>query len=158
MNNRQAGRPTDAYTNRTDSITSISHLAGRYLDIKILYAFLVLFSGLNEIQNWNKESLKRRLHKSLSCDWMRTAHQFPLRKFYVELEWQRKVREALWTERIRLDSLHDLINLMTSSDDQTTSDQQRITSVIVEGKGNLAMVKICFGTNYMIQPSRQCPS
>lgn len=66
---------------------------------------------------------------------MRTAHQFPLRKFYVELEWKRKVREALWTERVTLNSLNDLINLMKSSpSEEEATFEQTITSVIVEGR------------------------
>ena len=67
------------------------------------------------MQLWLRESLKRRLHKSLACDWMRpeTEKHFPLREFYVQLEWQKKVRHALSTEKVTLHSIHELIEQMT---------------------------------------------
>ncbi len=69
------------------------------------------------MQFWLRESLKRRLNKSLACDWMRpeTVKHFPLRQFYVQLEWQKKVHHALSTEKVTLHSVHELIKEMSLS-------------------------------------------
>ncbi len=101
----------------------------------------------------------RRLKKSLACDWMRpeTVKQFPLRQFYVQLQWQRKIQQALRTDTVTLDSIHKLIEQMTAcpkgtnigkspdtkrrkytdgNQQQGTSESPRsinVSSVIIEG-------------------------
>ncbi len=111
---------------------------------KILHFYFQI--GVIKIQQWLRESLERRLHKSLACDWMpiHNVHQFPLRQFYVQLEWERKVHLALRTERVTLTSIHDLIQQMTKAEGtekQTTtsrikeSDRMTSKSVLIEGKG-----------------------
>ncbi len=90
------------------------------------------------MQFWLRESLKRRLDKSLACDWMReeTEKSFPLREFYVQLEWQRKVRRVLRTEKVTLHSIHELIEQMTEQNQQATGKpkSKTISNVIIEGK------------------------
>ncbi len=88
------------------------------------------------MQLWLRESLKRRLRKSLACDWMRegTEKHFPLREFYVQLEWQKKVHNVLSTEKVTLHSIHQLIALMTEQNQQAADRPKDETSVIVEGK------------------------
>ncbi len=100
-------------------------------------------TGLNKIQDWTKESLKRRLKKSLSNDWMpqQSAHKFPLREYYVQLEWKQKIRRAMRSETITLTSLHDLIKQLgiATRNDKTQgskaySKNKNPPSVIIEGK------------------------
>ena len=102
----------------------------------------VIFSTrLQQIQDWIKLSLKRRLNKSLSHDWIpeRSAHKFPLRKYYVQLEWKQKTRTAMGSETRTLTSLHDLVRQMTSETCNTSQGaaakqhSDDAPSVIVEG-------------------------
>ena len=81
--------------------------------------FSDILTGVNQIQQWLRESLERRLVKSLACDWMSkdTAHEFKLRQFYVQLEWEKKIRHALRTERVTLTSIHELIKQVTATGD-----------------------------------------
>ena len=73
-------------------------------------------SGLQQIWEWTEQSLKRRLNKSLSHDWFpeKSAHKFPLRQYYVQLEWKKKIRTAVGSDRVTLTSLHDLVKQLTS--------------------------------------------
>ena len=94
-----------------------------------------------KIKEWTKQSLKRRLNKSLSHDWIaeRSAHKFPLRKYYVQLEWKQKVRTAMGSETRTLTSLHDLIkeigiDTCDKSREATANHPNDATIVIVEGK------------------------
>ena len=93
-------------------------------------------TGLEKIQLWLRRSLKRRLHKSLACDWMRPENEkhFPLREFYVQLEWQRKVHHVLSTKKVTLHSIHELIEQMTEQNQQAADKLKGETSVIIEGK------------------------
>ncbi len=92
------------------------------------YIFLLNRAGA-KIRQWTRESLMRRLRKSLACDWMRpeTVKHFPLRQFYVQLEWQQKIHHALRTEKVTLDSIHKVIEKMTikakGAERQKTTEQ-----------------------------------
>ena len=93
------------------------------------------------MQQWIQESLRRRLHKSLSCDWIHPerAHHFSLREFYVQLDWEKNIRHALKIEKVTLTSIHELIKQVLSS--------STISSVIIEGKSHLQQKRfkrICF--------------
>ena len=96
------------------------------------------FSGCMKIQRWLKDSLITRLQKSLSCDWIHEsrAHKFPLRTYYVQLEWQKKTRQALAIKRETLTSIHELISQISANNSIRTvrsSQHRRISSVLIEG-------------------------
>ena len=63
-----------------------------------------------------------------------TEKCFPLREFYVQLEWQKKVHHVLYTEKVTLHSIHELIEQMTEQNQQATDKLKGKTSVIIEGK------------------------
>ncbi len=100
------------------------------------------FQGLEKIRDWTKQSLKRRLHKSLSHDWIheKISHKFPLREYYVQLEWKKKIRTALGSNTVTLTSIHDFIKQLTMEDSVegapggTDSKRQMVNSVMIEGK------------------------
>ncbi len=94
-----------------------------------------MFSGLQNIRQWTQISLKTRLHKSLSHDWIheKSSHKFPLRKYYVQLEWEKKERTAMGSETVTLTSIHELIKQLQQSG--AGADQMSdSSSVIIEGK------------------------
>ena len=96
---------------------------------------MILFStGLKEIQDWTRDSLKRRLKNSLASDWVpeSRAHMLPLRDCYVQLKWEKKNRRALICETEPLTSLLELIKKMSSSN-STENASHSGKSVIVEG-------------------------
>ncbi len=88
---------------------------------------------MKRIQDWNKDSLKRRLQKSLAHDWIpeSRAHVFPLRKYYVQLEWRKKIREAMRTKTGTLTSIHELIQEMQS--ESSGEFHQSGNTVLIEG-------------------------
>ncbi len=98
-------------------------------------------TGLKKIQGWIIQSLKRRLNKSLSHDWIpeKSSHKFPLRKYYVQLEWKQKVRTAMGSESVVLTSLHDFIKQIgggtcdMNQQAEVMHHQYDGLSVIVEG-------------------------
>ncbi len=93
----------------------------------------LFLTGLKDIQDCLKESLKRKLKKSLSHDWIpeSRAHAFPLRGYYVQLNWRRKIRTAMETENVTMASLHELImeKIKTTDSDAKKNGQ----SFIMEG-------------------------
>ena len=68
------------------------------------------FIGLQKIKAWTQEALKTRLRKSLSHDWIHetTSHKFPLREYYVQLEWEKKIRTAIGSKTVTLTSIYEL--------------------------------------------------
>ena len=96
-----------------------------------------LFSGLQNIRQWTQISLKKRLQKSLSHDWIheKSSHKFPLRKYYVQLEWEKKERTAMGSETVTLTSIHDLIKQLQQAGARA-SQLSNSSSVIIEGKIN----------------------
>ena len=97
-----------------------------------------------KIKSWTKESLKRRLQKSLSHDWIheKASHKFPLRQYYVQLEWKKKIRKATKSKTVTLTSIHDLIKQLKLSESVTggpgaeaSNTEWDSSSVIIEGKG-----------------------
>ena len=138
------------------------------MQTSLQFPLLVFVTGLDRIQVWLRESLKRRLHKSLACDWMRPENvkYFSLRKFYVQLEWKKKVHHVLSTEKVTLHSIHELIELMTlpecsgmtalqSNQGEKKSRKRpaptiRSSNVIVEGK-------TCVKSNKNIRWKRPLP-
>ena len=101
--------------------------------------------GLLNIQAWTKESLKTRLNKSLSNDWIpeRSAHKFPLRQYYVQLEWKQKIRTAMGSETKTLTSLHELLKEITLTENLRNDEAaakkhqtlQRLRSVLKNIRG-----------------------
>ncbi len=96
---------------------------------------------MEQIQQWTRESLRRRLHKSLSCDWMHpdSAHHFSLRQFYVQLDWKKKIHGALTSRMITLTSINELIKQISASQNEGrhepgTSHNTKTSSVIIEGR------------------------
>ncbi len=102
--------------------------------------FYLIPLGLMKIQDWTRQSLKRRLQKSLSHDWIneKTSHKFPLREYYVQLEWRKRIRTAMGSETVTLTSIHDLIRQLQLTDcDQT---RHAAFSVVIEGKITIVLV------------------
>ncbi len=58
-----------------------------------------------------RQSLKGRLSEFLSQDWLceDKAHHFTLQKYYVQLEWVRKVKEATAIVMENMSGLDELI-------------------------------------------------
>ena len=99
---------------------------------------LFQITGLRKIQEWTQKSLKTRLQKSLSHDWIHESKsvKFPLRQYYVQLEWTQKIITAMGSKTVTLTSIHDLIKQLQqygAGAGQMTSDS---SSVIIEGKIN----------------------
>ncbi len=93
---------------------------------------------MRKIREWTQQSLKTRLNKSLTHDWIpeKRAHKFPLRQYYVQLEWEKKERTVMETKRITLTSLHDLIKqikLKKSPEEAANVHSNHVSSVLVEG-------------------------
>ena len=75
------------------------------------------FTGLAELQKYNKESLILRCRNSLSIDWLTDGKSFPLQGFYVGLDWTKTIKRALKDERVPMSSIHDLFkNLKANSE------------------------------------------
>ena len=51
----------------------------------------------------------------------RTARKFPLREYYVQLEWKKKIRTVMGNKTVTLTSIHDLIKHLTLSDSDAGS-------------------------------------
>ena len=101
------------------------------------------FTGLKKLEDWTKQSLKRRLQKSLSNDWIKesSSHKFPLRQFYVQLEWEKKIRKAMGSEREVLTSIHDFLQQIIPAGDGREMAQEGknrwtedASSVLIEGE------------------------
>ncbi len=90
-----------------------------------------------KIKDWTQKSLKNRLRMNLSHDWIHEdkSHKFPLREYYVQLEWKKKIRTAMGRESVTLTSIYDLIKHLTSPDSNAD-----ISSVIIEGKIEFSFV------------------
>ena len=71
----------------------------------------------------------------MAHDWIPEdrAHVFPLRKYYVQLEWKKKIRHALTTETVTLTSIHELIKQMQS--ESSGEGPHSGNSVLIEGMG-----------------------
>ncbi len=65
----------------------------------------------DDIKKLTKQSLRKRLAEFLSQDWLHEdkAHHFSLQKYYVQLEWVRKVKEATSVEMKDMSGLDELI-------------------------------------------------
>ena len=96
---------------------------------------LFQITGLRKIQEWIQKSLKIRLQKSLSHDWIHESKsvKFPLRKYYVQLEWEKKERTAMGSKTVTLTSIHDLIEQLQQSG-AGAAQMSDSSSVIIEGK------------------------
>ncbi len=81
------------------------------------------------MQDWTKRSLETRLKKSLAHDWIpeKDAHRYPLREYYVELQWTRTIRKGMKRETVTLTSLPDLIKKMQE-------ERRYDGTVIIEGE------------------------
>ncbi len=112
----------------------IKHCKNAFLNILVSH----LLTGLEKIQDWTKQSLQRRLHKSLSHDWIheKTSHKFPLRQYYAQLEWKKKIRTAMGSDTVTLTSVHDLIKQLTRPEaiGGTGNTRQKAMSVMIEGR------------------------
>ncbi len=89
-----------------------------------------------KIQEFTKESLKRRLQKSLSYDWVpeSRAYSFRLRENYVQLNWKRKLRKAMGVETVACTGLHELIKEKMKLSAAAGHGMKSGPSVIIEGK------------------------
>ncbi len=78
-----------------------------------------------------------RLQKSLSHDWIdpSKAHVFPLRKYYVQLEWNKKIRNAMGCELVTLTSIHELVREVTKKSSNVEKDTPSGLNIVIEGKG-----------------------
>ncbi len=63
--------------------------------------------------------------------------QFPLRKFYVQLEWQKKLHHALTTETVTFHSIHELLEQMTISEIPDTAHSKHLK---IEKGNNLSKI------------------
>ena len=68
------------------------------------------FVVLAKYRRYNKESLRRRLRNFLSTDWLphEKAKTFPLRGYYVNLDWLKKIKKAMKDELVPMSRIHDL--------------------------------------------------
>ena len=82
------------------------------LIVCILYCLL----GRRDIQTYTKESLCRRLRNYLSNDWLpiNKAKSFPLKQFYVELNWTKKIK-GLRDRQEPMNRIHDIFTLNIGS-------------------------------------------
>ncbi len=96
---------------------------------------LFQITGLQKIQEWTQKSLKTRLQKSLSHDWIHESKsvKFPLREYYVQLEWEQKKRTAMGSKTVTLTSIHELIKQLQQSG-SGAGQMSDSSSVIIEGK------------------------
>ncbi len=80
---------------------------------------------MDHIRKLTKQSLRKRLSEFLSQDWLHeaNAHHFPLQKYYVQLEWVKKKKEATSIKMENISGLDELI--MMESDEPGT--------ILVEG-------------------------
>ena len=65
---------------------------------------------LAQYKRYNKESLRRRLRNFLTTDWLPhdKAKTFPLRGYYVNLDWLKKIKKAMKDELVPMSKIHDL--------------------------------------------------
>ena len=68
--------------------------------------------GMRDIQTYTKESLRRRLRNYLSNDWLpvNKAKSFPLKRFYVELNWTKTIKGLRDTQE-PMNRIHDIFTL-----------------------------------------------
>ncbi len=95
--------------------------------------------------------MKIRLQKSLSNDWHheKNSYKFPLRQYYVQLEWKKKIRKALQSEIVTLTSLHELIKQLNFEEHVTCTESSN-SSVMIEGrKFEINLVSVA---HYYYQP------
>ncbi len=73
-------------------------------------------------------SLKKRLKNFMSYDWQHedSSYHFPLKKYYVQLEWTRKIRTPVGTRRRSVASIHDLI--------KSVHNDEEYSSILITGK------------------------
>ncbi len=106
------------------------------ISILLLSRFHFMLLGLEKIKQWTQQSLNTRLKKSLSYDWIHEsrAHTFPLKEYYVQLEWQEKKREAHGFSRVKMTSINEVIKHITSHNEGQTNPVSKISSVLIEGE------------------------
>ena len=90
---------------------------------------------LGKLQDWTRQSLQ----KSLSNDWIHesSSHKFPLRQFYVQLEWKKKLRKAMVAEKVDITSIHEVIKQIkpvTHVPEEKSHQTEDASSVLIEGK------------------------
>ena len=81
----------------------------------IAFKFYLLL-GMRDIQTLTKESLRRRLKNYLSNDWLPVdnAKSFPLKQFYVELNWTKTIK-GLRDRQEPMNRIHDIFTLNIGS-------------------------------------------
>ena len=97
---------------------------------------LIFSSALDEVRTHLKESLRRRCRNYLSHDWLPKdkARSFPLKKYYVELDWMRKLKKALRDEQIPMNRIHDIFLL---------NIQSNCITVLIRGQSNSVYSNLC---------------
>ena len=71
-----------------------------------------LLGNFNFIRKLVKRQLRRRCRNALSTDWLpdEKAKTFPLRDYYSDLGWKKKVKRAMRDTSIELKRIHDIFN------------------------------------------------
>ena len=80
------------------------------------YWYYFLLSGMRDIQAYTRESLRRRLRNYLSNDWLpvNKSKSFPLKRFYVELNWTKTIKGLQDTQE-PMNRIHDIFTLNIGS-------------------------------------------
>ena len=82
----------------------------------VMLFVLYLLIGMRDIQTYTKESLRRRLRNYLSNDWLpvNKSKSFPLKRFYVELNWTKTIK-GLRDRQESMNKIHDIFTLNIGS-------------------------------------------
>ena len=68
-----------------------------------------LLQGFKDFQARIKKSLQDRFKDCLKHDWLDEGHTFPLMKYYTQLVWKRRVKEAMGTENKIMKGMEELL-------------------------------------------------
>ena len=95
---------------------SIDHIFLEYMTHLLIFCVLYSLLGMRDIQTYTKESLRRRLRNYLSNDWLpvNKAKSFPLKRFYVELNWTKTIKGLRDTQE-PMNRIHDIFTLNIGS-------------------------------------------
>ena len=63
-------------------------------------------------RSWSRRHCAGRCRNALSTDWLpdEKAKTFPLRDYYSDLGWKKKVKRAMRDTSVRLKRIHDIFN------------------------------------------------
>ena len=74
---------------------------------------LIPLSVLGFIRKVVKREMRRRCKNALSTDWLpdEKAKTFPLREYYSDLGWKKKVKKAIKDTSVGLTKIQDIFNI-----------------------------------------------